>query len=440
MKISLNKKTWNRAKQLIPNGTMLLSKNPDVFLPSYWPTYFSKAKGCHVWDLENNKYLDFSLMGVGTNILGYSHSKVNKAVIKAIKNGNMSTLNCKEEVDLGNELIKIHPWAKMVRFARTGGEANSIAIRIARSSLPKKKYKIAFCGYHGWHDWYLASNIKNQNKLENFLMKGIRSKGVPDELKNSIIPFYYNDVESLKKILSKNKDIGIIILEPYKDSGPKKNFLKKVREIATKNKIILIFDECTTGFRNVYGGIHLKYKINPDLAMFGKALGNGHAITAVIGKKNIMKNTNQSFISSTFWTERSGPAAALATLKEMKRIKSWNKINRIGSYVKKNIIKIAKKNNLEINLSGYDGLIKFNFPKKNNLYCKTYLTQEMLENNILATNAIYISIEHKLKYIRKYLNILEKVFFIISSKKSNEDIRKLIHGKICKSDFRSIIR
>ncbi len=440
MKVSLNKKVWDRAKKLIPNGTMLLSKNPDVFLPNRWPTYFSKAKGCHIWDLEKKKYLDFSLMGVGTNILGYANTNVNNAVVNAIRNGNMSTLNCREEVELSNELIKIHPWANMVRFARTGGEANSIAIRIARSSLPKKKYKIAFCGYHGWQDWYLASNIDNKIQLEKFLMKGIKSKGVPDELKNSIIPFYYNDINSLKDILSKNSDIGVIILEPYKDNGPKQNFLKQVREIASKKKIVLIFDECTSGFRNVYGGIHLKYNVNPDMAMFGKALGNGHAITAVIGKKNVMKHTNQSFISSTFWTERSGPASALATLKEMKRIKSWNKINYIGSILKRNLLKIAKKNKLEINISGYDGLIKFNFVNKNNLYCKTFLTQEMLKKKILATNAIYVCTEHKLKYVKLYLNMLDKVFSVISSKKSDKDLKKLIQSPICKSDFRSILK
>jgi len=440
MKFSLNQKVWKKAKKIIPNGTMLLSKNPDVFLPNFWPGYFSKAKGCHIWDLENKKYLDFSLMGVGTNILGYSNQKINDSVLKAIQNGNMSTFNCKEEVDLSEKLLKIHPWANMVKLARSGGEANTIAIRIARSSLPSKKFKIAFCGYHGWHDWFLASNYKNKKELESFLMKGINSNGVPEQLKNSIVPFKYNDINSLERIIEKNKDIGIIIMEPFKDNGPNNNFLKKVRKLATKNKIILIFDECTTGFRNVFGGIHLRYKVNPDLAMFGKALGNGHAITAVIGKKSIMKNANKTFISSTFWTERSGPVAALACLKEMERLRSWEKINNIGRYIKKNLKRIAIKYNLKIEFSGYDALIKFNFYERNNLYCKTFITQEMLKKNILATNAIYVSTEHKKKYIEEYLYNIEKVLKKMSTISSDKQLKKLIKGPICQSDFRAIFK
>ena len=435
---NLNFKTWKKAKKFIPNGTMLLSKNPEVFLPNFWPGYYSKAKGCHIWDLEGKMYLDFSLMGVGTNILGYSNRYVNNAVLKTVKNGNMSTFNCKEEVDLSEQLVKIHSWAQMVKFARTGGEANSIAIRIARSSLKKNKFKIAFCGYHGWHDWYLASNLKNKNNLNNFLMKGINSQGIPNTLKNSILPFEYNNIRSLESVIKKNKDIGIIILEPHKYNGPTNNFLKKVRKIATKNKIILIFDECTSGFRNVFGGIHLKYKVYPDLAMFGKALGNGYAITAVLGRKKFMKKTNKTFISSTFWTERIGSAAALASLKEMRRIKSWEKINKIGKYIKNKIKKIAIKYNIEMVFSGYNALIKFNFKKKNNLICKTFITQEMLKKNILATNAIYVCTEHKKKYIDKYLFNLDKIFKIISKTRNNEQLKKLINGPISKSDFRTI--
>jgi glutamate-1-semialdehyde 2,1-aminomutase len=236
----------------------------------------------------------------------------------------MSTLNAPEEVYLAEKLLKMHPWADKVRFARTGGEANSIAVRLARASTSKKN--IAFCGYHGWHDWYLAANIKSNN-LSTHLLSGLNVEGVPNNLKNTIYPFKYNDFESLEKLIEK-KIIGIIKMEVVRNEMPKNNFLKKVRDIATKNNIILIFDECTTGFRNVFGGIHLRYKVNPDLAMFGKALGNGHAITAVIGKKSIMKNANKTFISSTFWTERSGPVAALACLKEMERLRSWEKINK----------------------------------------------------------------------------------------------------------------
>ena len=305
---------------------MLFSKRPDTFLPDLWPSYF-KTKGCLVTDLDNKKYYDLSTMSVGTNSLGYSNSKVDSAVKKVINNGNISTLNCPEEVYLAKKLVKLHTWAKKVRFARTGGEANSIAIRLARASTKRKN--IAFCGYHGWHDWYLAANIKSKKNLSNHLLKGLNIVGVPKELKNTIYSFKYNDFDYLSKLV-KEKNIGIIKMEVLRNELPKNNFLKKVRKLANKNGIILIFDECTTGFRETFGGIHKKFRVNPDLLILGKALGNGYAITAILGTEKIMKSINTTFIISTFWTERIGSVAALKTLEVMQKEKSWIKITAIG--------------------------------------------------------------------------------------------------------------
>ena len=168
---------YKKAKKLIPGGTMLLSKRPEMFLPENWPSYFSKAKGCEVWDLDNNKFIDMTIMGIGTNILGYGNDEVDKAVQKVISNGNMSTLNCPEEVQLAEKLIEINPWADMVRFARSGGEANAIAIRIARAASGKDG--VAVCGYHGWHDWYLSANHNRENELADHLLPGLNPIGVP---------------------------------------------------------------------------------------------------------------------------------------------------------------------------------------------------------------------------------------------------------------------
>ena len=223
-------------------------------------------------------------MGIGTNILGYSYPSVDRAVLKTVKKGNMTTLNCAEEVMLAEKLVKMHPWAKMVKLTRSGGEANAVAIRIARTHSKRKK--IMVCGYHGWHDWYLASYFKNKKNFNNHLPSQIRLNGIPKKLANEIFIFRYNDFSEIKKIYNKNKkDIGILKMEVSRNEKPKKNFLKKVRKFCNKNKIILIFDECTSGFRENFGGLHLKYKVNPDIAILGKALGNGYAINAVLGKK-----------------------------------------------------------------------------------------------------------------------------------------------------------
>ena len=416
--LNTGQKYWQKAKKIIPGGTMLFSKNPDLHLPLKWPAYFKKAKGCKIWDLDNKKYDDLFLMGVGTNILGYSHQSLEKKIKKIINDGNMSSLNSVEEIILAERLIDLHPWSEMVRFSRTGGEANSIAIRVARASSGKDN--IAVCGYHGWHDWYLSSNIQNPNNLNNHLMTNLKINGIPKKLKNTVFTFKYNDFNELKRLV-KSKNIGTIKMEVERDEKPKNNFLKKVRELATKNNIVLIFDECTSGFRSNLGGIHLKYKVIPDIAIFGKALGNGYAINAIIGKRSVMEAANKSFISSTFWTERIGSVAAIETLKIMKSLNSWKIISNVGRDIKQKWNIIAKENKLKIDVKGLDALPKFTFnSKKNNLY-KTFITQEMLKRNILASNVVYTCISHNRNILDKYYNVMNNVFKTIKKCENEED-------------------
>ena len=191
--MNYNQKLWKRAKNVIADGNMLLSKNPKMFIEDLWPTYYSKAKNYSIWDLTGKKFYDFSYMGVGTNILGYANKEIDNAVIKNIKNSNLSTLNCPEEVYLAEKLIEINPWASKVKFARTGGEANSIAIRLARAATGKDK--IITCGYHGWHDWYLSVNLKNKDLLNKHLFPNLRLGGVPKILNNMTFSFEYNDLK-----------------------------------------------------------------------------------------------------------------------------------------------------------------------------------------------------------------------------------------------------
>lgn len=427
-------KFWKRAKNIIPGGTMLFSKNPDLFIPEKWPAYFSKTKGYKIWDLENNIFNDISYMGVGTNTLGYCHQKVEEQVIKTIKSGTMSTLNSIEEILLAERLISMHPWAEMARFTRSGGEANAVAIRIARAASGKDK--IAVCGYHGWHDWYLATNIINKSGLDEHLMRNVPIKGVPKNLKNTVFPFSYNNFEELKSIVEKN-DIGVIKMEVKRNDDPKNDFLQKVRKLSEKKNIVLIFDECTSGFRQTFGGLHKFYKVNPDIAIFGKALGNGYAINAIIGKRSVMESAKSTFISSTFWTERIGPTAALETLKIMENIKSWEIISNIGNKIKKNWDIISNKNNVKINIRGIDAIPNFSFESKNNLFYKTLITQEMLKNNIFASNAVYCCVLHDDKILKKYFNILDDVFFKIKKIESGKlSINNFLNSKVCITGLR----
>ena len=431
--MNTGQKIYKRAKKVIPGGTMLLSKRPEMFLPEIWPAYFSKTKGCFVWDLDKNKYIDMSIMGIGTNILGYNNPKVDEEVKRVIKNGNMSTFNAPEEVYLAEKLVNMHPWSNSVRFARSGGEANSIAIRIARAASGKDK--IAVCGYHGWHDWYLSVNIDDKNNLQDHLLPGLYAKGVPKVLKDTVFPFQYSDFETLQKIV-KNNDLAAIKMEVSRTKEPDIKFLQLVRNLADQNGIILIFDECTSGFRQSFGGLHKSYGVNPDMAMFGKALGNGYAVNAILGKKNIMDFTQTTFISSTFWTERIGSAAALKTLEVMEDIKSWNIISEKGKLIKQRWNSLSQKYSLPIKINGLDALPIFNFESENHQMYKTYITQEMLKKGFLATNTVYVSIAHTDDLIEKYFTQLDKIFKRIAiADHSNEKTYDLLDGEISHNGF-----
>jgi len=428
-------KLYISAKKIILGGNMLLSKRPEMFLPELWPAYFSKAQGINVWDLNKIRYTDM-ICAVGQSILGYSNKKLDLKITKSIKMGNMTTLNCPEEVELTKKLLSLHPWAQMAKFARSGGEANAMAIRIARAA--SKKDEVAICGYHGWHDWYLSVNLRGKNKLSKHLLKGLEPAGVPKSLKDSVYPFTYGNYEELLKIVN-NKNIGTIKMEVSRGGLPDVAFLKKVRKLATKKKIILIFDECTSGFRQCLGGLHMKYKIYPDIAMFGKALGNGFAITSVIGKKAIMQKAANSFISSTFWTERIGFVAGVETLKLMDKKKSWKTIVKNGKYFNLRIKRLALKYDLDLKITGIESITFFNFISKKNIAYKTFITQEMLKKKYLASNLIYLSIYHTKKIIDKYMKDLDPVFKKISSfEKNNTNIKKFIKNKVCHQTFQRL--
>lgn len=428
-------KLWKRAKQVIPGGNMLLSKRPEMFLPDQWPAYFSKTQGCNVWDLDGKKYTDMSLMGVGTNLLGYCHPEVDEAVRSTVDLGNMSTFNCPEEVYLAEKLIELHPWADMARFARSGGEANAIAIRIARAASGKEK--VAFCGYHGWHDWYLAANLGDEKTLSGHLLPGLEPTGIPSSLRDTIYPFNYNRFDELQDLVSLH-DIGVIKMEVSRNQGPEPGFLESVRKLATDKGIVLIFDECTSGFRQTDGGLHKLYGVEPDMAVFGKALGNGYAITAIIGRREVMEAAQTSFISSTFWTERIGPTAALKTLEVMERLQSWDVVTTTGNNIRKRWFELAEKYSLKLNLWGLSALSGFTVESSKALAYKTLITQEMLKKDFLASNSVYTCLAHTPEIIDAYFDALEPVFALIAECETGRDVMALLHGPVCHTGFKRL--
>ena len=426
-----NKKSqiiWKKAKKLIPGGNMLLSKNPDRHLKNFWPAYYKSARGCKIKDYDNNTYTDLYLMGVGTNILGYANKEIDNAVKKSISSGNMSSLNCFEEVQLAESLIKLHPQFDMAKFAKTGGEANAAAIRIARAASGRDK--VAICGYHGWHDWYLAAGL-NKGGNKNFrghLANDLGINGVPKSLKNTTFAFEYGNYQQFDQIIN-NNNIGAVKMEVCRKSLPDKKFLKYVREKTKKKNIVLIFDECTTGFRQTFGGMHKLIKVYPDMLILGKALGNGYPITCILGKESIMKSAQKTFMSSTFWSERSGYVAALKTLEIMKRIKSWEKISKIGEKLQTTWSDIFASHGIDYKIFGFPAITGFVFKNNHDLYRK-FITQEMLKSNILAGSIVYTSVSQTETILNSYFDKFDQIIKKISYCEHGSDIKKYINTEI----------
>ena len=427
---------YKKAKTMIPGGTSLLSKRPEQFLPENWPAYYTKSKGCRIWDLDGREYIDCSMMGIGTNILGYANPAVDEAVMKVVRDGNLATLNCPEEVYLAEKLLQMNPWAGGVRYTRGGGEANSMCVRIARAFSGKDK--VAICGYHGWHDWYVSVNLADDSALDGHLLPGIPTGGVPKGLRGTSIPFHYNNFEELEEIVEKNTDLAAVKMEVCRNFGPEDNFLQKVRNLCTEKGIILIFDECTSGFRETFGGLFNKYGVNPDMAIFSKTIANGYALSAVVGRKDIMEAAQGSWISSTFWTERIGPTAALAALTEMERTNSWEVITKIGLDNKQRWQALADKYGLKINQWGIPALAGYTFDSPNALAYKTYITQEMLKKGYLAGNSLYPCLAHTPEILNDYFDKLDSIFADIRDFEDGKDIEKALDGPICQSGFKRL--
>ncbi len=426
--MSINKRYIKRGREIIPGLTQLLSKRPDQFSPETWPTYFSKASGTTIWDMDGNKYLDMSISGIGANVLGYCDPDVDKAVISSIKNGNSSSLNCPEEVDLAEYLCQIHPWAQKVRFSRTGGESMAIAVRIARAATNRDK--IIFCGYHGWHDWYLAANLSSDSSLEGHLLPGLNPAGVPKGLYGTSIPFEFNNIDQLKEIFLKNKgEIAAVVMEPMRSIMPLPGFLEEIRKITKLEGSALVFDEISSGFRSVPGGLHLLHKVIPDIAVFGKAMSNGYPMGAIIGIDSIMDACQKTFISSTYWTDRIGPTAAIATIDKFITNNVHKKLQETGKKMQSIWLEAATNSGVEINVKGMYPMSYFSFEGDENQEKMTFFIQQMIKKGILASNRFYANYYHNDSHLEVYRKSALEIFTQISSFSNNKEIGKEIIGK-----------
>lgn len=425
---------YDDARRLIPGGTQLLSKRPEMFAPERWPAYYSEARGCEVTDLDGRRYLDFTHNGVGACLLGYAHPRVTAAVVERIQRGSMCSLNNPEEVALARKLIELHPWAEQARFARCGGESLAIAVRIARAATGRDV--IAFCGYHGWNDWYLAANLSADKALDGHLLPGLSPAGVPRGLQGTALPFGYNRLEELAAIVRDHgKNLAAVVMEPTRNTPPWPEFLPGVRQLCDETGAKLVFDEVTTGLRFRQGGVHLDYGVTPDMAVFAKALGNGHPIGAVIGRADTMEAAQNTFISSTYWTEGVGPTAALATLAVSAEVDVAGHVRRIGEMFRSRWQDLAEKHGLSVTLGGYPALTTLTFQHENAAALMTLFTVRMLDRGFLAASGFYPTLAHQSQHIDAYMTAAEGVCVVLAECIRKGDIHTRLDSPIKHGGF-----
>ncbi len=425
---------YARARKRIPGATQLFGKRAELYLPDHWPAYYAKAKGCRIWDVDGNEYLDFTMCGIGTSVLGYADPEVETAVVAAIRAGNMATLNCPEEVELADLLCELHPWAQQVRYARCGGEIMTMAVRVARAATGRDK--IAICGYHGWHDWYLAVNLGTSDGLNGHLLPGLEPKGVPAGLKGTVLPFRYNDLASLQALIASQGDqLAAIVMEPVRSDGPAPGFLAGVRALASQAGAVMIFDEITSGWRMGTCGMHMIYGVEPDLATFAKTMSNGTPMAALIGRESVMEYAQRTFISSAYWTEKSGPAAALATLKKHRRINAGAILAGIGARVQAGWKTAAAAAGLAIKVQGSPSAANFVVEHEDVPALQTYFTQEMLRRGFLANDRFYATCAHGETEVAAYLRAVGEVFGLMGEAVRTGNVRSRLLGPVKQTAF-----
>jgi glutamate-1-semialdehyde aminotransferase len=415
---------YERAKNLIPSQTQTLAKGPQQHVFGVAPIFLAKGKGSRVWDVDGNEYIDLN-MGIGPLSLGYSYPAVDEAIKKQLEDGITFSMPHPLEVEVAELIRQIIPNAEMVKYSKTGADVVSAAVRVARAYT--KRNKVLCCGYHGWHDWYIATTD--------------RDAGIPEEIKNLTWTINYNDINSV--INSLDEDVACVVLEPTVFEEPKNNFLQELKEACHKNGSLLIFDEMWTGFRIALGGAQEFYKVDADLACFSKAVANGMPISILTGRKEIMKLFEKEvFFYTTFGGEALSLAAAKATILEMIQNDVISDLKQKGRLLKDGANAIADKLGLSNNIKcfGYDSrsMIAFSFPEQNPLLVKSYVQQELIRKRILWNGFHNISYSHTIEEIHYILEAYEEIFYLLKDAIEKNQLKYRILGEPIGPVFRKV--
>jgi glutamate-1-semialdehyde 2,1-aminomutase len=431
---------YERAKAVIPGITQLISRRPTRAALGSSPIYAERAKGCRIWDIDGNEYVDWT-SAVGPIILGYADDVVDNAVKEQIDKGSIYSIVHETGVELAEELVRIVPSAEMVRFAKGGGEGCTIAVRIARGFTGRDK--VLFCGYHGWHDWYQAANIGSE-KLATHLFNGIEPIGVPQALEGTSIPFEQDNLDMLEDLLKQHAgEVACIIMEPMRSELPPEGYLQAVRDLATRHQVVLIFDEVSCGFRIALGGVQEYVGVTPDMSVFAKAISNGYPMSAVVGKREVMEPAAQMFISSAYWDDNIGQVAALTTLRELQRRDAVAHFARIGAAFKERINQVVQDVGVDAECVGHAAHPGIRFHLDDAEMAKkvaTLFVQENAKRGLILSMGFFFNMAHDDAALDYTESKVRETLGIIKEGLDGSRLDELLEGELQEDSFRRLVR
>lgn len=432
---------YQRALELIPGGTQLVSRRPTRYANGVSPIYAARAKGARFWDVDGNEYIDW-VSGIGAIILGYCDPVVDDAVRRQIATGTMYSINHELEIELAEELCRTIPCAEMVRYAKCGGEACAIAVRIARGVTGRDK--VLFCGYHGWQDWYLAANLAAEASLNTHLFPGIEPIGVPRALAGTALPFPYGDLAALGELLDRHKgEVAAVIMEPLRSEMPAAGYLQGIKKLAGEHGAVLIFDEVTSGFRLAVGGVQEYLGVTPDMAVFAKAISNGYPMAAVVGKRAVMEPAGRMFISSTYWSDTLGLRAALTTIQELRKRNVPAQLQRVGGELTRRLNAVAVEVGVKATCAGLSIHPALQFATddaalKSKL--ATLYIQEMAKRGCHGYASFYLNASQGEPEIGQTVNAAREVFTLIAQAWSRGEVDQQLECDPQQDAFRRLVR
>ncbi len=413
---------WKRAKASISCGTGLMSKRAEMFDPVSWPSYFSRCSGCQVWDSSGRRFTDFA-GGVGAILLGYADPDVTSAVRRRLDLGTYCTLVSPDEPELAGLLLELHPWARRVRFARGGGEALAMAVRIARAATGRSG--VAFCGYHGWQDWYLAANLANESRRDGQLLPGLTPLGVPRELHGTSVPFQYNDIASLEDALRRlDGRLAAVVMEPLRSQWPADGFFEEAAARCRAAGAVFVVDEVTSGWRFGFPGASSRLGVEPDIAVYAKAMSNGFPCAAVIGHADVMDAANRSFISSSYWTDGVGPAAALAAIRKIRADHVQADVWKLGVVLQTGLQQLSSAYPcLNLRVGGMPAAPSLTFDLgRESAAARALMIRKMLSRGYLMSGQLYVMQAHDALRVDAMLSELNDVLDGISDSLQSEGL------------------